>query len=111
MPDMIADLIRASITDASRFRFPGGDAAELPGWDGNLETIEATERVPAGKSKWEFGTGAGAKKATGDYKKRTNETDANEMAENTLVLVNLEKWDTPREKLTNWENDRKAEKK
>ncbi|MCY1258447.1 hypothetical protein D9M68_47060 [compost metagenome] len=111
LPDMIADLIRASITDASRFRFPGGDAGQIRGWDGNLETTESAEFVPAGKSKWEFGSGAGAAKANADYKKRTNKTDAAEMAENTLILVNLEKWDTPREQLTAWESARRKEKK
>ena len=109
LPDMIADLIRASIIDASRFRFPGGDAAQVRGWDGNLETNEATSFVPAGKSKWEFGTGAGAAKASFDYTKRTTETSAAEMAVNTLVLVNLEKWDTPREQLTAWEQARRDE--
>jgi hypothetical protein len=111
LPDLIADLIRASITDASRFRFPGGDAGQVRGWDGVLETAEAAAFVPAGKSKWEFGAGAGAKKATDDYNKRTDKTDPAEMAESTLVLVNLEKWDTPRKLLTKWENDRTKEGK
>lgn len=111
LPDLIADLIRASIADASRFRFPGGDIAQLRGWDGSLETAEATTFVPAGKSKWEFGSGAGAGKASLDYDKRTGNTSADEMAENTLMLVNLECWDTPRELITAWENDRKAQNK
>ena len=111
LPDMIADLIRASIVDASRFRFPGGDAAQLRGWDGSLETTDATSFVPAGKSKWEFGSGAGAAKASADYTKRTENTSVAEMAENTLVLVNLEKWDTPREQLTAWEQERRGEGK
>jgi hypothetical protein len=111
LPDMIADLIRASISDATRFRFPGGDAGQVRGWDGSLETLEAISFVPAGKSKWEFGSGAGATKASADYNKRTGKTEPAEMAENTLVLVNLEKWDTPRELLTKWENDRRAENK
>ena len=111
LPDLIADLIRASVTDASRFRFPGGDAGQVRGWDGVLETAEAAEFVPAGKSKWEFGAGAGAKKATDDYNKRTDKTDPAEMAESTLVLVNLEKWDTPRKLLTKWENDKNNEGK
>lgn len=111
LPDMIADLIRASVTDVSRFRFPGGDSGQVRGWDGSLETTESAEFVPAGKSKWEFGSGAGAAKASADYTKRTGKTDPAEMAENTLVLVNLEKWDTPRELLTAWESDRKAEGK
>lgn len=109
LADMIADLIRATISDASRFRFPGGDAGQLRGWDGDLETAEAVGIVPAGKSKWEFGAGAGEAKASSDYRKRTNSTTSEVMAENTLVLVNLKEWDTPRSKLTEWENDRKAE--
>ena len=111
LADMISDLIRATIEDASRFRFPGGDAGQVRGWDGNLETAEAVSFVPGGKSKWEFGSGAGAAKASSDYSKRTGKTSDAEMADNTFVLVNLEKWDTPREQLTNWENERKAEKK
>ncbi|BBN64590.1 hypothetical protein [Pseudomonas sp. KUIN-1] len=111
LPDLIADLIRASITDASRFRFPGGDAGQIRGWDGVLETAGPAEFVPAGKSKWEFGAGAGARKATDDYNKRTGKTDPVEMAESTLVLVNLEKWDTPRELLTEWEDERTREGK
>ncbi|MDP9709353.1 UNVERIFIED_ORG: hypothetical protein J2X80_001426 [Pseudomonas fluorescens] len=111
LPDLVADLIRASITDASRFRFPGGDAGQVRGWDGVLETAESAAFVPAGKSKWEFGAGAGAKKATDDYNKRTDKTDPAEMAESTFVLVNLEKWNTPRKFLTKWENDRTKEGK
>ena len=89
LADMISDLIRATIGDASRFRFPGGDAAQIRGWDGSLETAVAVSFVPGGKSKWEFGSGAGAAKASADYNKRTEKTSDAEMAENTLVLVNL----------------------
>lgn len=111
--DMVADLIRATIPDADRyrFRFPGGDAGQLRGWDGDLEAAEAVGFVPAGKSKWEFGAGAGAAKASNDYEKRTGKTAPEVMAENVLVLVNLEAWDTPREMLTKWEDERKAEGK
>lgn len=111
LPDMVADLILATIGDFTRFRFPGGEVAELRGWDGSLETPTEIECVPAGKSKWEFGTGAGAAKASSDYKKRTDNTPAEEMAENTLVLVNLEPWDTPRQNLETWEQERRTEKK
>lgn len=111
--DMVADLIRATIpdTDRFRFRFPGGDAGQVRGWDGDLETSAAVGLVPDGKSKWEFGAGAGAAKATADYDKRTAKTTPEVMAENALVLVNLEVWDTPREMLSKWEDDRKAEDK
>jgi hypothetical protein len=111
--DMVADLIRATISDANRyrFRFPGGDVGQIRGWDGDLETADAVGFVPAGKSKWEFGVGAGAAKASNDYEKRTGKTAQEVMVENALVLVNLEVWDTPREMLTKWEEDRKAESK
>lgn len=111
--DMVADLIRATIPDNGRyrFRFPGGDAGQIRGWDGDLETTEAVGFVPSGKSKWEFGVGAGAAKASRDYEKRTEKTSLDVMVENTLVLVNLEAWDTPREMLTTWEDERKAEGK
>lgn len=108
---MLADLIRMTIDDASRFRFPSGEASQLRGWDGDLETTEAKGFVPAGKSKWEFGTGPGASKANSDYEKRTGQTPAVEMAENTLVLVNLGSWDTPTKKIPEWEHDRRQEGK
>ena len=108
---MLADLIRMTIDDASRFRFPSGEVSQLRGWDGDLETTEAKGFVPAGKSKWEFGTGPGAPKANSDYEKRTNQTSAAEMAENTLVLVNLGCWDTPNKKIPEWEDDRRREGK
>lgn len=106
---MLADLIRITIDDASRFRFPSGDVSQLRGWDGDLETTESKGFVPAGKSKWEFGTGPGAPKANSDYEKRTRQTPATEMEENTLVLVNLGCWDTPNKKIPEWEDDRRKE--
>lgn len=108
---MLADLIRITIDDASRFRFPSGEASQLRGWDGDLETTEAKGFVPAGKSKWEFGTGPGASKANSDYEKRTGQTPAAEMAENTLVLVNLGSWDTPTKKIPEWEDERRLQGK
>lgn len=108
---MLADLIRISIDDASRFRFPSGEVSQVRGWDGDLETIQAKGLVPAGKSKWEFGTGPGEPKANADYNKRTKQTPTAEMAENTLVLVNLHTWNTPTKKLSEWEDERRREDK
>jgi hypothetical protein len=108
---MLADLIRVTIDDASRFRFPSGEVSQLRGWDGDLETTMAKGFVPEGKSKWEFGTGPGASKAKSDYDKRTDQTPDIEKAENTLVLVNLGCWDTPTKKIPEWENERREERK
>ncbi len=108
---MLADLIDITIDDATQFRFPSGEVSQLRGWDGDLETTVAKSFVPEGKSKWEFGTGPGASKANFDYEKRTKQTPDAEMAENTLVLVNLGCWDTPTKKIPEWVDDRRGEGK
>jgi hypothetical protein len=110
--DLVADLIRATVGDIRRFRFPGQTAGTLRGFDGDLETIEAISRVPQGNSKWEFGTtSAGKAKAQSDYQKRTEKTSAEVMAQNVLVMVNLHSWDTPRETLVDWLAEKRKEKK
>ena len=108
---MLVDLINATASDPQRLRFPHGEASQVRGWDGDLEAPVAAGRVPAGKSKWEFGTGAAESKANADYKKRTKQTPAKDMAENTLVIVNLTTWDTPKKKISEWEDDRNKEGK
>lgn len=110
--DLVGDLIRATVGDPKKFRFPGQSAGTLRGFDGDLETTEAISRVPAKESKWEFGTtSAGRTKAQGDYDKRTGATPPDVMARNALVMVNLHSWDTPREPLVNWLGERNAEGK
>ena len=111
--EMLADLIRLTIDDATRFRFPSGEVSQLRGWDGDLETTDAKGFVPGGKSKWEFGTGPGEPKANSDYEKRTyrDKTPDAEMAENTLVLVNLGSWNTAAKKIPEWEDERRREGK
>ncbi|SEM54248.1 hypothetical protein SAMN02800694_1448 [Luteibacter sp. UNCMF331Sha3.1] len=111
LPNLVRHLIKASIPDWRRLRFPGGDQGQVRGWDGVLETAEAAKAVPQGKSKWEFGTGAGERKATDDYNKRTKASGLSpeEQHETTFVLVNLEPWDTPRTTLVAWETSRTAE--
>jgi hypothetical protein len=110
--DLVGDLIRATVSDISGFRFPGQSAGILRGFDGDLETTERVSRVPKGQSKWEFGTtSAGRGKAQEDYDKRTLQTPAEVMAENALVMLNLNSWDTPREPLPLWVAERQAEGK
>ncbi len=110
--DLVGDLIRATVADVRKFRFPGQSAGTLRGFDGDLETTEAVSRVPANHSKWEFGTTpTGKSKAQEDYEKRTNKTPADVMAENAFVMLNLHSWDTPREPLATWLAEREAEGK
>lgn len=110
--DLVGDLIRATVADVRKFRFPGQSAGTLRGFDGDLETTEAISRVPCGHSKWEFGTtSAGKTKAQEDYDKRTENTPAGVMAENTLVMLNLHSWDTPKTPMATWLAERNAENK
>lgn len=103
--DLVGDLIRATVADITKFRFPGQSAGTLRGFDGDLEVAsDASEtRIPAGASKWEFGTTpTGKSKAESDYVKRTEKTPADVMAKNAFVMLNLHNWDTPKEPLVNW---------
>jgi len=110
--DLVGDLIRATVSDVRKFRFPGQSAGTLRGFDGDLETTEAVSRVPFGHSKWEFGTTpTGKSKAQDDYDKRTSKTPTEVMSQNAFVMVNLHSWDTPRETLATWLAEREAEKK
>lgn len=112
--DLVGDLIRATVADITKFRFPGQSAGTLRGFDGDLEVAgtAAASRVPAGPSKWEFGTTpAGKAKAESDYNKRTEKTPAEIMAKNAFVMLNLHNWDTPRETLVAWEAEKNFEEK
>ncbi len=112
--DMVGDLIRATVSDITKFRFPGQSAGTLRGFDGDLEvdTGAAATRVPLGPSVWEFGTtSTGKAKAEADYKKRTDKTPVDVMKANAFVMLNLHNWDTPRDPLTIWQAEKNAEAK
>ena len=108
---MLVDLINATVSESHRLRFPHGEKGQVRGWDGDLDVPVGQGRVPEGCSKWEFGTGAAETKANADYQKRTAQTSAEVMSKNTLVIVNLTTWDTPRKKIADWQDDRNREGK
>lgn len=112
--DLVGDLIRATVSDITKFRFPGQSAGTLRGFDGDLEVaVDAPQSlVPLGPSKWEFGTTpTGKAKAESDYQKRTANTDPQVMKNNTFVMLNLHNWDTPKEPLVAWEAEKNNEGK
>ncbi len=112
--DMVGDLIRATVSDITKFRFPGQSAGTLRGFDGDLEvdTNAAATRVPLGASVWEFGTNSACKaKANDDYKKRTDKMPVEVMKANAFVMLNLHNWDAPRDQLTIWQAEKNAEGK
>src|SRR6266508_2909747 len=72
LAELLGSLIRARAKGIAAYRFPSGDFAQLPGYDGLLEAEAAPPWVPQGVSVWELGTGEDPEeKATGDYENRT----------------------------------------
>ncbi|WP_200964485.1 hypothetical protein [Achromobacter sp. Root83] len=109
-PGLIADLIRASVTDISSFRFPRGDKGQVRGFDGVLDADSNYTFIPDGESVWEFGvTEGGAAKANDDYKKRTGQVDLDMRKHTTFVFVSPRTWDSSKGvKREDWIAEKKA---
>jgi hypothetical protein len=99
-PELIGDLIRASASQISSFRFPSGDKGQVRGFDGWLEATGCPPFVPDGPSIWEFGvTSDAGKKFKNDLEKRTKESDKKKQDRSSLtfVFVSLQTADNPKE--------------
>lgn len=97
LSEIAARLVRASATNISSIRFPSGDSAQIPGYDGRLVAVPATgfERyLPQGNSVWEFGTTTDyRRKANGDFVGRTaNPGPAVVPGDTTFVFVTPRSW-------------------
>ena len=107
LSEIIAKLVRASAAGISAFRFPTGDSAQIPGYDGRLTAIPADEYrefLPEGDSVWEFGTTTDYyDKANEDYAKRTGAPgDSVDMSQTTFVFVTPHVWSRNNPTLTEW---------
>ena len=110
LPELVKDLIRASATDIHKFRFPTGDSAQLPGWDGRLNSLGGFLYVPDGDSVWEMGTPADyLGKANGDYEKRKTSPGAVDPATTTFVFVTPRRWQRADPTIEGWINGKLAE--
>jgi addiction module HigA family antidote len=90
---LLRTLIHSTGRGIARVDFPGNDDAERPGWDGQLDAVEGTPWVPAGKSGWEFGTSEDPKaKADADYAKSTKALAKTDRAATTFVFVTPRPW-------------------
>jgi hypothetical protein len=93
LSEIVSSLIRASATSPQSFRFPSGDSAQLPGYDGSLEWEGVHPYVPEGKSVWEFSTERRVQdKAKKDYDARKKDPRAAAPAETTFVFVTPREW-------------------
>lgn len=112
IPELIYWLVKQSVSSLSVCRIPYGDSVNQPGWDGLVETEEAfLEFVPKGFSYWEIGTGQNPqKKATNDFRKRTEKISNEERANSAFIFVTPRSsgsggWNEPKQ--TSWLNLKK----
>jgi hypothetical protein len=107
LPGVVASLICSSCPTLQSYRFPSGDASQTHGFDGVAEVVTGTTFVPEGISIWEFGTGENyERKASDDFKKRTDAMSAEDRAKRTFTFVTSRLWDGGPEK---WEQARASE--
>jgi hypothetical protein len=112
LPGLISQLIRATVPHIHAFRFPSGDAGQIPGFDGYLESEGVDPYVPAGESVWEFGAGKDyLKKANDDYEERTTNPMSIVPANCCFVFVTPRLWSRIDPSLTDWARDKQAEQK
>ena len=107
-PEMIGDLVRASASEITSFRFPNGDKGQVRGFDGYLNAMGMPPHVPDGLSIWEFGVSSDAiSKADDDYLKRTKEVPPTTRADATFVFATPRTWNK-NSKITDWVLDKRG---
>ena len=93
LPILVRRLIRETTSGLVSIRFPGNEAVDLAGLDGQVENEKATPKVPEGVSVWELGCNQDPRaKAEGDFRKRTDESLPAERAESSFVFVTPRRW-------------------
>jgi hypothetical protein len=88
LSELVSGLVRATAKEITAFRFPTGDSAQLPGYDGRLEADGFPPYVPAGLSVWEFGTSDPPRGQAGEnFRKRSDEPGSIRPEDATFVFV------------------------
>lgn len=107
-PVFLRTLVHSTSREIISIDFPGNDSGERHGWDGCIESTNASPWVPAGKSRWEFGCRKDIKKkADEDYDARIKSTSPDERKESTFVFVTPYRW----EGKINWIKEKNEENK
>ncbi|MYB75895.1 MAG: hypothetical protein F4X83_02110 [Chloroflexi bacterium] len=107
LPELIGRLTLATLPESpSRIDMPSGSSVRMPGWDGLLEVDQGNAWIPAGLSGWEMSCELEVtRKASSDYKKRTEEPLGLDMTTTTFVFVTSRRWSAKRK----WEQERRQE--
>lgn len=101
LPILVRRLVRETTSSLVSLRFPGNEAVDLHGLDGQVECDDATIWVPAGKSIWEMGCNQNPRaKADADYVKRTGETSQSDRENTGYLFVTPRRWNGKKAWLT-----------
>jgi hypothetical protein len=110
LSELISALVRASAADIQSFRFPTGDSAQIPGYDGRLTAVGVPPYVPDGESVWEFGVNDDyLQKANEDFGRRTQNAGDVVRSDTTFVFVTPRTWRTQSPSLEQWCEARRSE--
>jgi hypothetical protein len=92
---LVGMLICATARTVHSFRFPSGDSAQIPGFDGHLIADGVPPYVPDGESVWEFGAGQDyLAKANDEYQKRTADPGSVDRLNCTFCLCDAARVET-----------------
>lgn len=106
LPILVRRLIRETTSSLVSLRFPGNEAVDLSGLDGQAECEDATTWIPAGRSVWEMGCNQDPRaKADADYIKRTGETPQPDRQTTGYLFVTPRRWNGKEA----WLTERRAE--
>ncbi|MDR6841329.1 HigA family addiction module antitoxin [Pseudoxanthomonas sacheonensis] len=90
---LLRTLANSTSRSITKIDFPGNDDAERPGWDGYIESKEATQWLPEGISGWEFGTNKDInRKADDDFAKSIKAVSKEDRGQTTFVFVTPRYW-------------------
>lgn len=90
---LLRTLVHSTGNGLTKVDFPGNDDAQRSGWDGYVESTQATPWIPEGCSGWEFGVDAAIKgKADSDFAKSVNASAKADRDQTTFVFVSPRHW-------------------
>lgn len=85
-------LAHSTCKSISKINFPGNDDSQRPGWDGWIESNDATPWIPEALSSWEFGVNKDiTTKANNDFDKSVK-AHAQDSTNITFVFVTPRRW-------------------
>ena len=106
-PEVVRQLILATVENLRRVTFRCGEGVQLPGWDGYVEAPLGNVYVPQGVSCWELGTDRDvSRKANREYVHRTDNPLGVNPADATFIFATPRRWSSKSE----WAREKQAER-